>query len=70
MASISVKVSAEELDEFFLKSVRALFKNGQLHITFESENTAALEQLLGLLAKRQSEGASYSVPGEASANPI
>ena len=53
MASISVKVSAEELDEFFLKNLRALFKNGQLNITFESDNTVALEQLSGILTGRQ-----------------
>ena len=53
MASISIKVSAEELDEFFLKNLRALFKNGQLNITFESDNTVALEQLSGILTGRQ-----------------
>ena len=65
MASISIKVSAEELDEVFLKNLRALFKSGQLKITFESDNTAALEQLSGILASRQRDGAAYSVPGEA-----
>jgi|GEM_PF-4776899 len=65
MASISIKVSAEELDEVFLKNLRALFKSSQLKITFESDNTAALAQLSGMLASRQREGAAYSVPGEA-----
>lgn len=65
MASISIKVSAEELNEVFLKNLRALFKNGQLKVTFESDNVTALEQLAGILANRQREGATYSVPGEA-----
>ena len=65
MASISVKISADKLDEAFLKHICSLFKNVQLNITFESDNAAALEQLSGILAGRQREGAAYSVPGEA-----
>lgn len=65
MASVIVKVRAEELDEFFLKNIRALFKNGKVRITFESDDLAALEQLESALTRRVREGAAYSVPGEA-----
>lgn len=64
MASVTVKVRVEELDEFFLKNIRTLFKNGKLRITFESDDTAALEQLEDTLTRRAREGATYSVPGE------
>lgn len=65
MASVTVKVRAEELDELFLKNIRALFKNGKLRITFESDDAAALKQLEDILTRRMREGAAYSVPGEA-----
>ncbi len=64
MASVTVKIRAEELDEFFLKNIRALFKNGNVRITFESDDLAALEELESTLAQRAREGAAYSVPGE------
>jgi hypothetical protein len=64
MASITVKVTAEEIDELFLKNIRALFKNGKVRITFESDDTAALGQLENILNQRVREGATYSVPGD------
>ena len=45
MASITVKIKPEELDDLFLKNIRALFKNGQVSVTFESDDTSALEQM-------------------------
>lgn len=64
MASIKVKVTAEEIDELFLKNIRALFKNGKVRITFESDDAIALEQLESTLTRRAREGATYSVPGD------
>ena len=65
MASITVKIKPEELDEFFLKSIRALFKNQQVSVTFESDDTVALEQIEETLAQRTREIASYAIPGAA-----
>ncbi|MBC7775216.1 MAG: hypothetical protein H7246_07240 [Phycisphaerae bacterium] len=65
MASITVKIKSEELDESFLKNIRALFKNRQVSVTFESDDTVALEQIAAKLANRTQEGASYAIPGAA-----
>ncbi|MDO8367226.1 MAG: hypothetical protein Q7T20_10540 [Saprospiraceae bacterium] len=65
MASITVKIKSEELDESFLKSIRALFKNRQVSVTFESDDTVALGQMKETLTTRDLEGASYTIPGDA-----
>jgi hypothetical protein len=65
MTSLTVDIRAEELDAAFLKNVRALFKNGRLRITFESDDASALQQLNNLLARRRREGAAYTIPGAA-----
>ena len=65
MTSLTVDIRAEELDAAFLKNVRALFKNGRLRITFESDDAPALQQLNSLLARRRREGAAYAIPGTA-----
>ena len=65
MASITVKIKPEELDESFLKNIRALFKNRQVSVTFESDDIVALEQLTQTLTQRIQEGAAYAISGAA-----
>ncbi|MFN0035593.1 MAG: hypothetical protein ACKVUS_11035 [Saprospiraceae bacterium] len=65
MASLTVKIRLEELDEPLLKNIRALFKNRPLSVTFESDDSLALETLASTLARRLREGASYAVPAAA-----
>lgn len=65
MTSVTVQVNLEELDADFLKKIRALFKNGRVRVTFESEEVPALEQISTVLARRVREGAAYSLSGAA-----
>ncbi len=65
MASITVKIKSEELNESFLKKIRALFANRQVNVTFESDDIVALEQLAQTLSQRIQEGAAYAIPGAA-----
>lgn len=63
MTSVTVQVDLEELDADFLKKIRALFKNGRVRVTFESEEIPALEQISAVLARRVR--AAYSLSGAA-----
>ena len=65
MASITVKMKPEELDEIFLKNIRALFKNHQVSVTIESDDALALEQMEQTLTHRTRERASYAISGTA-----
>ena len=65
MASITIKINPEELNESFLKNIRALFKGRQVSVTFESDDTFALERMAETLVLRVQEGITYTIPGAA-----
>jgi hypothetical protein len=65
MASITIKMRPEELDDTWLKTIQSMFKSGKLTITFETDDATSLDKLGEALALRTREGASFEVPGEA-----